>query len=195
MRPSTRLSPSAFRTTLPPSTVAACAWISPECFSVPAKMPTASPLSVPRLTALSVGACTCITMPSTPRPVTSTFWPAARGDLSIDLQRAARAAATAERHLAGRGVRIAHAQRRGGESGRVDHASCADGDAVRVDQDDLAVRNKRTENVRRGIAQHPVDREALRVGLREFENVARRDAQALPVQDRSIGPGSVLGRV
>ena len=69
---------SAFRTTRPPSSVAVCARMTPLCLSVPAKMPTASPTSVPRLTAWSAGACTSMRMPSRPRPVISTDCPAAR---------------------------------------------------------------------------------------------------------------------
>ena len=53
------------------------AWITPLCLSVPAKMPTASPCSLPRFSAASVGACTCRLMPSRPRPVSSIWRPAA----------------------------------------------------------------------------------------------------------------------
>ncbi len=75
--PPTSADLAALRTTAPPSTETPVACTRPLCLSCPAKMPTASPCSVPRFTA-SLPACTSKTMPSRPRPVSSTFWPAAR---------------------------------------------------------------------------------------------------------------------
>ena len=58
--------------------LACVAWIRPLCLRVPAKMPTASPLSVPRLMALSVGACTSKVIPSRPLDSMDTAWPATK---------------------------------------------------------------------------------------------------------------------
>ena len=75
--PETRASPpAACSSTRPPSVVTERASIAPLCFRVPAKMPTASPRSVPRLTARSPGAWNAMWMPSSPRPVISTCRPA-----------------------------------------------------------------------------------------------------------------------
>ena len=73
----------ALSTTVPPSRLAVVACISPLWRKVPAKMPTALPCSVPRLRTLSPGACTSILMPSSPRPVISTCWPAASSVLPL----------------------------------------------------------------------------------------------------------------
>ena len=75
--PAISAAPVAFSTTLPPSIVTPVACTSPLCCKWPAKIATASPCKVPRFTARSAGACRCSRIPSRPRPVTSTDWPAA----------------------------------------------------------------------------------------------------------------------
>ena len=76
--PSTVALPLACSTTRPPCTLTCVACTLPLRCSELANSPTASPCKVPRLRAWLPGACTCSVMPSRPRPVTSTLWPAAR---------------------------------------------------------------------------------------------------------------------
>jgi hypothetical protein len=75
--PSMVLATVATSLSLLPSRSAPSARMKPLCRRLAANMPTASPCSAPRLTALSEGATTSMRMPSSPRPVSSTLWPAA----------------------------------------------------------------------------------------------------------------------
>ena len=62
----------------PPSMLARRASMIPLWRSWPENRPTASPSMRPRLIALLIGACNSRVIPSRPRPVSWTRWPAAR---------------------------------------------------------------------------------------------------------------------
>ena len=97
---------------------------------------------------------------------------------------------------AGQEVAVGHRQRRDHQAADVDARACAEDDAVRVEQKDPAVRRHLSEDVRRVIAGHAVQRHRGARGLVEADLFAGGDREALPVDDRLVGglPDDLGGR-
>ncbi len=115
-------------------------------------------------------------------------------DGAVDSQRARCRcrAVVPEQQAPGQRVRLAHAQGGGGEAGGVDHRTGPHRNAGRVDQHQPPIGAEGAVDGRRVVAQDPVDRQALRVGLVESGGRTAGNREALPVDGRVTGARAVL---
>ncbi|OEZ77109.1 hypothetical protein JAB5_27020 [Janthinobacterium sp. HH103] len=100
-------------------------------------------------------------------------------------------AAGRELALAGQEILIRHAQAGGDQPVHVHFRPLAENDAVRVDQEDLAVRFERAQDLAGVLSRNAVQYGAIAALLDEARDFARMDGKTLPVDD---GVGRVRDR-
>jgi hypothetical protein len=96
---------------------------------------------------------------------------------------------TLELELAGEEIRVEHVERRRDEPGGIDHSTGADHYPRGVDEEDAAVREKLTLDLRDIGADDAVQHRAGRGLLHELRDLAGADRETLPMDDgaRRIG--------
>ena len=80
--------------------------------------------------------------------------------------------------------RVAHVERRSGQSADVDLRALAEQDAIGIDQPDLPIRIETPEYLTAAVAQDAVDRNRRRARLNEIDDFVGRDIETLPVQEQ-----------